>query len=43
MPPETFITLGEHLHGQGWADRDIQAVLGGNFHRVATQAWSGTR
>ena len=43
MPPETFITLGEHLHGQGWADRDIQAVLGGNFHRVATQAWTDTR
>ncbi|MEW5811859.1 MAG: membrane dipeptidase [Actinomycetota bacterium] len=41
MPPETFVTIGEHLRGQGWADRDIQAVLGGNFHRVATRAWTG--
>ncbi|MBX7449040.1 dipeptidase [Mycolicibacterium sp. 3033] len=43
MPPETFITLGEHLRGQGWTDPDIHAVLGGNFHRVAAQTWAGRR
>lgn len=41
MPPELFSTLGEHLSGQGWNDQDIRAVLGGNFQRVAAQAWAG--
>lgn len=39
MPPETFLTLGEHLRSRGWCARDISAVLGGNFHRVARRAW----
>lgn len=39
MPPETFLTLGEHLRSRGWSARDINAVLGGNFHRVARRAW----
>lgn len=39
MPPETFLTLGEHLRSRGWSARDINAVLGGNFHRVARTAW----
>lgn len=39
VPPETFVTLGEYLRGRGWNGRDIQAVLGGNFYRVAKQAW----
>ncbi|MFQ2879843.1 MULTISPECIES: dipeptidase [Mycobacterium] len=39
MPPETLLTLGEHLNRQGWRDSDIHAVLGGNFHRVAKQTW----
>jgi membrane dipeptidase len=39
MPPETWLRLGEHLSARGWADTDIAAVLGGNFHRVARQAW----
>ncbi|MFY1599634.1 dipeptidase [Micromonospora sp. WMMD737] len=39
MPPETLLTLGEHLTGRGWPDADIQAVLGGNFFRVARCAW----
>lgn len=39
MPPETFVTLGEHLRGRGWNSRDIHAVLGGNFYRVAREAW----
>lgn len=39
MPPETFLGLGEHLRGRGWSVPDVQAVLGGNFHRVARQAW----
>lgn len=39
MPPETLLTLGEHLGGRGWSNADIQAVLGGNFFRVAQQTW----
>lgn len=39
MPPETFLTLGEHLRSRGWSARAINAVLGGNFHRVARRAW----
>lgn len=39
MPPETFLALGEHLRSRGWSARDINAVLGGNFHRVARRAW----
>ena len=41
VPPETLLTLGEHLAGRGWRDVDIHAVLGGNFFRVAEQAWRG--
>jgi membrane dipeptidase len=39
MPPEIFLTLGEHLRRRGWSAGDINAVLGGNFHRVARTAW----
>lgn len=39
LPPETFAQLGTHLAGRGWADPEIAAVLGGNFHRVAAQSW----
>jgi membrane dipeptidase len=39
MPPETFLGLDEHLGRRGWSVPDIQAVLGGNFYRVAQQAW----
>lgn len=39
MPPETWLELGEHLAARGWADADVAAVLGGNFHRVARQTW----
>jgi membrane dipeptidase len=39
MPPETLLTLGEHLGLHGWSDDDIQAVLGGNFYRVAQYTW----
>jgi membrane dipeptidase len=39
MPPETVVGLDEHLRRRGWNAPDIQAVLGGNFHRVARQAW----
>lgn len=40
MPPETWLGLGGHLAARGWAEGDIGAVLGGNFHRVAAQSWS---
>lgn len=39
MPPETLLTLGEHLARRGWSATDIHAVLGGNFYRVAQHAW----
>ncbi|MDQ2626279.1 dipeptidase [Mycolicibacter sinensis] len=39
MPPQTWLGLREHLAARGWADPDIGAVLGGNFRRVAEQAW----
>lgn len=41
MPPETLLTLGQHLSDRGWPDADIAAVLGGNFYRVAEQTWTG--
>jgi membrane dipeptidase len=40
MPPETFLGLEQHLRRRGWTDGDVEAVLGGNFHRVARQAWA---
>jgi membrane dipeptidase len=39
MPPETFLGLDDHLRRRGWSNPDIDAVLGGNFRRVAQQAW----
>jgi membrane dipeptidase len=39
MTPETLLTLGEHLTSRGWCTADVHAVLGGNFYRVAGQAW----
>lgn len=39
MPPQTLLSLGEHLTERGWSDEDIRAVLGGNFYRVAQRAW----
>jgi membrane dipeptidase len=42
MSPETLLTLGDHLSSRGWANSDVRAVLGGNFHRVARAAWGGT-
>lgn len=41
MPPETFVTLGTHLRSRGWRDTDIEAVLWGNFRRVAGEVWGG--
>lgn len=39
MPPETFLTLKQHLCERGWSNSDIHAVLGGNFQRVARHTW----
>jgi membrane dipeptidase len=39
MPPEAFVRLDDHLRRRGWSTSDIQAVLGGNFYRVAQQVW----
>jgi membrane dipeptidase len=40
MPPETFLTIGQHLGQRGWSSNNIEAILGGNFYRVAQQAWT---
>jgi membrane dipeptidase len=40
MPPETFLGLDDHLRQRGWAVPHIDAVLGGNFYRVAQQVWN---
>jgi membrane dipeptidase len=39
IAPETLLALGGHLSRRGWSTTDIQAVVGGNFHRVAERAW----
>lgn len=39
MPPETLLMLGEYLGHHGWSDEHVRAVVGGNFYRVAQQAW----
>ncbi len=39
MEPETLVQLGGHLSRQGWTNADIEAVLSGNFYRVARHAW----
>jgi membrane dipeptidase len=39
MRPETFLELGDHLGARGWSVPDVDAVLGGNFRRVAGQVW----
>ncbi|GAB3026456.1 dipeptidase [Mycobacterium bourgelatii] len=41
MPPEIVLTIGEYLGEHGWSDDHIRAVVGGNFYRVAQQAWRG--
>jgi membrane dipeptidase len=43
LPPETLLTLGEHLENRGWSGTDIHAVLGGNFYRVAQHTWVRTQ
>lgn len=40
MPPEVFLRLGAHLASRGWQGDHIQAVLGGNFRRVAQRTWT---
>ncbi|WP_167048255.1 dipeptidase [Microbacterium halimionae] len=40
MSPETFVTLASHLAGEGWSPSDIEAVVGGNFRRVAAESWN---
>lgn len=39
MSPEIFVGLRAHLRTRGWNVDDIDAVLGGNFRRVAQQTW----
>lgn len=39
MPPETFLMLGAYLRQRGWHTDDVEAVLGGNFYRVAQRVW----
>lgn len=39
--PEHLIEIVELLVRRGYGDRDIRAILGGNFLRIASQVWSG--
>lgn len=39
MPPETFVGIGAALAGRGWGEREITAIVGGNFRRVAAESW----
>lgn len=39
MPPETLLSLGDHLTERGWTAADIHAVVAGNFYRVAQHCW----
>jgi membrane dipeptidase len=38
-PPEQMPEITEGLLKRGYAERDIRAILGGNFLRVAKQVW----
>lgn len=39
MTPETFLGLGAALVARGWSAPAVEAVLYGNFRRVADRAW----
>ena len=39
MPPEVFLRLDHALTSRGWLDDEINAVISGNFMRVAEQVW----
>ena len=39
--PEHLIEIVELLVRRGYGDRDVRAILGGNFLRIASQVWSG--
>lgn len=43
MPPETLLMLGAHLGRRRWTPADVNAVLGGNFFRVAQHVWRTKR
>ncbi|WP_181009073.1 MULTISPECIES: dipeptidase [unclassified Streptomyces] len=39
MPPETLLTVEDALLARGYPDDAATAILGGNFHRVASAVW----
>lgn len=39
LPPETLSSLNEALRDRGYATKDIAAISGNNFARVAKQCW----
>ncbi len=42
MAPEVLLTLAGALTARGWTATHIEAVLNGNFRRVAQQVWPTT-
>jgi membrane dipeptidase len=40
-PPETFVPLTARLLHMGYSRTDLEAILGGNWYRVARQVWHG--
>jgi microsomal dipeptidase-like Zn-dependent dipeptidase len=39
MPPEGLLTVEQALRDRGYPDDAVSAILGGNFHRVASRVW----
>jgi membrane dipeptidase len=40
LSPSVFPSLPQNLRAAGYKDKDIQAIVGGNFLRVASQVWA---
>jgi len=40
MEPETFVTVPDHLLAHGWRPDQVEAVVWGNFRRVAQLSWA---
>ncbi|MDO7835587.1 membrane dipeptidase [Sphingobium sp. HBC34] len=43
LPPEQLPEIVDLLLARGYADADVQAILGGNLLRIARQVWKPTR
>jgi membrane dipeptidase len=41
--PRRIFDLTEGLIRRGYSDADIEGILGGNFRRVLTAIWAGSK